>query len=117
LYWQFHRARGDIKAALRDGDWKIAAELSTPTPRPSGEIADGETEALKQASLKNFRLFHLLADPAEQTDVQQEHPREFRKLRQMLIDKHASVRAEQPLWPAWKWPRYESQRIQWPKYK
>jgi len=117
LYWQFHRARGDVKVALRDGDWKIAAELSSPTPKPSGEIAEGETEALKKAELKNFRLFHLKADPAEETDVQREHPAEFQRLRELLIDKHADVRAEQPLWPAWEWPRYEAERIQWPEYR
>ena len=48
LYWQFHRARGDVRVALRDGDWKIVAQLTSPIHRPSGGIEAGETEALKQ---------------------------------------------------------------------
>ncbi|MDA1014380.1 MAG: hypothetical protein O3A00_08005 [Planctomycetota bacterium] len=30
---------------------------------------------------------------------------------------HAKVRAEGPSWPEWEWPRYESQKIEWPAYR
>ena len=29
-------------------------------------------------------------------------------------ERPAEVQAESPVWPAWEWPRYESQRIEWP---
>lgn len=117
LYWQFHRARGDARVALRDGDWKMVAQLTSPIHQPSGGIEAGETQALKQAELKDFRLFHLRQDIAETTDVQQQFPEVFQRLRTSLIATHDSVKQEQPLWPAWEWPRYESQQIQWPSYR
>ena len=117
LFWHFHRARGDIRVALRQGEWKIAAELTTPTPKPSGGIEEGETEAIKQADLKDFRLYNLSRDIAEQRDVQKKHPETFHELRALLVKTHKSVQQEQPIWPAWEWPRYESQHIRWPDYR
>jgi hypothetical protein len=30
---------------------------------------------------------------------------------------YRAVREESPTWPAWEWPRYEADRIQWPDYR
>ncbi|MCA9047068.1 MAG: hypothetical protein KDA69_22250, partial [Planctomycetaceae bacterium] len=105
-----------IRVAMRDGGWKLVAELPSPRPKASGEIAEGETEAMKQAELEDFHLYNLRNDIAEQRDLQATHPAKFRELRDAMIAFHHDVRNEQPLWPAWEWPRYESQHIVWPAY-
>jgi len=116
LYWQFHRARSRVKVAIRDGDWKLCAALTSPTPKPSGGIAEGELAALKSAELTGFELYDLKQDVGERRNVAQARPEVLATLRDKLIRLHHEVRAEGPLWPAWEWPRYESQRIEWPEY-
>lgn len=116
LYWQFNRSRGEPKVVIRDGDWKLIARLTTPTPKPSGGITDDEIKTLKSAELTGFELFNLKRDIAEATDVQAEFPDVFERMQSSMQTLYLEVRAEAPVWPVWEWPRYESQRIVWPEY-
>ena len=116
LYWQFNRARSDVKVAVRSGKWKLVASLDVDDPKPSGGIPEGEMQTIKSAGLTNFRLFDLNSDVAEQTDVADQHPAQFAELRDQMTVMYREVVAEAPVWPTWEWPRYESQRIQWPEY-
>ena len=116
LYWQFNRSRSDAKVAVRSGRWKLVASLDVPDPKPSGGIPEGEMQAIKMASLTDFRLFDLSSDIAEESDVAERFPDQFNKLRNQMTEMYREVVAEAPVWPVWEWPRYESKRIQWPDY-
>ena len=55
-------------------------------------------------------------DVAESTGQSTLDPDQFKELKDRLQQHYAEVRDAAPFWPAWEWPRYESQRIEWPEY-
>ena len=63
-----------------------------------------------------FQLFNLRRDEAESRDLSGEHPDRLEEMRREMTVIFKEVQAEAPQWPAWKWPKYESSRIQWPDY-
>jgi arylsulfatase A len=76
LYWRLHMAPGDMKMALRDGDWKI----------------------LGTADLTKFELYNLREDPHETTDLREKEPAKFAALREQLVAHNTEVDAEGPDW-------------------
>lgn len=116
LYWQFNRARSDAKVAIRDGRWKLTAQLNVADPQPGGGIPADEMQNIKTAELTGWQLFDLQADIGESTDVAAENPAVYQSMKRQLQSMYEEVRSEAPHWPAWEWPRYESQRIEWPEY-
>ena len=116
LFWQFYRAKSDVKVALRDGDYKVVAELDGPE-FGGAEISDEESAAYRTAEVSEVRLYNLRADIGETNDLSQTEPERFEKMRGQLLKLYAEVRDESPVWPAWEWPKYEGKRIEWPKYE
>jgi arylsulfatase A len=116
LYWHFPAAIGEPRVALRMGDWKILATLDKPVPR-GGDITAEDQQAIKTAELARFELYNLRQDVGEKNDLSSKEPEKFRELKAALEKKYLEVRAECPTWPAWEWPRYEANRIEWPPYR
>jgi arylsulfatase A len=77
LFWRLHMAPNK-KIAMRDGDWKILANLE----------------------LTEFELYNLKADPKEEDDLQAKEADRFNALKTKLIAHNAAVEAEGPDW--WK---------------
>lgn len=117
LYWHFLRSKGDVKVAIREGDWKLVARIDKPQFQPGGGITEEDIEFNRDAELTGFELFNLREDIGETTDLQKEEAARFEGMKEMLLDKYAEVKAESPVWSEWEWPRYESQRIEWPEYE
>lgn len=113
LYWQFNFSRGKPKVAMRDGDWKILASLNVPDPTPTGDILVEHGMRLKQAELAEFELYHLSRDLDESNELSATHPERFERMAVQLTKLYREIRDESPVWPAWKWPRYEAGRIIW----
>ena len=78
LYWRNHLAPEPYKVGLRDGNWKIVGSND----------------------LKTFELYNLKNDPKETTDLAEEYPERFSKMRKELIDHDRAVLADGPDW--WK---------------
>jgi arylsulfatase len=116
LYWQFNRSSGDIKVAIRDGDWKLSARLTVDAPQPGGGIPEGEFAAIKSGELTGFELYNLTQDVAESNDVKAKQPQRFAAMKHQMIQQFLDVQQEAPEWPLWEWPRYESEQIEWPDY-
>ena len=116
LYWHFYRAQGPEKAALRDGDYKIVAELSGPDFR-GADLSTSESSAYRTAEITKLRLFNLKEDIGETTDLSVEQPQRFEEMKQKITNLYQEVRDESPSWPEWTFPRYEGLRIEWPNYK
>ena len=74
LYWRNHLARGQIRVALRDGDWKI----------------------LGNEGLTDFQLFKIEEDWKEQNELSGKHPDKLKALKKKLIDVHRQVEKEGP---------------------
>ena len=117
LYWHFLRARGKPKVAMRVGDWKILAHLDQPELRVTADIVPDEMRMLKTASLARFELYNLRDDIGETRDLAERETQQLARLADRLRSMYADVQAESPVWPAWKWPRYEAKRIEWPPYR
>ncbi len=117
LYWHFLRSRSSIKVAIREGDWKLAATIDLPDLRPSGSITAEDIEANRSAELKNFTLLNLVTEENEESDLSEAHPEVRQRMEKALRYKYREVRDESPVWPEWEFPRYESQRIEWPQYR
>jgi arylsulfatase A len=82
LYWQYDRALGWAKLAMRDGDWKILAD----------------------AKLTKFELYNIKQDMREKHDLAAQEPERVKTLAARLKQIHAEVAAEGPRWPAVKKP-------------
>lgn len=82
LYWQYDRALGWAKVAMRDGDWKILAD----------------------ADLKRFELYHIRQDIGEKNDLAGKEPERLAAMGAALKRIHSQVKAEGPTWPARKKP-------------
>ncbi|HVX64049.1 MAG TPA: sulfatase/phosphatase domain-containing protein, partial [Pirellulales bacterium] len=115
LYWQFNWAGSAPKVAIRSGDWKLLATLDRQT-KAAGDITEEDNHALKTAELAEFELYNLKDDIGETTDLAQREPEKFAELSAVMKQMYHEVRDETPIWPVWKWPRYEGKRIQWPDY-
>lgn len=117
LYWQFNYARSKPKAALRIGDWKIVGGLKGGGLKPTGHIQPSDMRSIKESELADFELYNLKSDIGETTDLSKQEPDRLRQMVASLRSFHAEVRADCPDWPEWEWPRYESQKIEWPAYR
>ena len=117
LYWQFNFARSKPKVAMRIGDWKIVADLTTKPLKPMADIRPEHRKALKEAELTGFELYNLRDDAGETTDLAAREPQRLQEMAAQLRELHSEVRNESPVWPEWKSPHYESKRIKWPEYR
>jgi len=111
LYWQFNRAHGKPKVAMRVGDWKLLAGLSGTELPPGGDIRSGDMVAIKTAELAGFELYNLADDVAETHDMAESETERLGEMSGVLQDLYREVRDESPVWPDWEWPRIEGQRI------
>lgn len=117
LYWQFHFAGTAPDVAIRSGDWKLLATLDLPEFPRGADITTEMMTSLKSAQPVAWELYNLATDGLERTDLSAEYPDVLRDLQQQLRAMHAEVSEESPVWPEWIWPRYESERIEWPAYR
>ena len=69
LYWEYPRALGGMKFALRDGDWKLLAD----------------------EKLEKFELYNLRDDLGEKTDRSSRETQRLATLREKLIQLHAGI--------------------------
>ena len=116
LYWHFNRATSTAKVALRSGDWKILAALDQSPAQRSNDITEEGEREFKSASLIHFELYNLKEDIGETKDLAATQPAKLEELRAVLQPLYEQVRAESPIWPAWKFTGAEGKKIQWPDY-
>lgn len=116
LYWHFNRANSEIKVAIRQGDWKLAARLTGPQIDRGADITKEQMEAYKAAELTGFELYNLNADTDESEELSSQEPERFAQMKAAMEALYQEVRDESPVWPEWTFLRYEGQRIEWPDY-
>ena len=97
LYWQFNRANGHAKVAIRDGRWKLLALITEPGPTNGGDLTQQEMWAIKNARLKDFELDYLQADVSESADLSQVEPVALKRLIKQMQANRESVQKEGPV--------------------
>lgn len=143
LYWHFIRSSSEVKVAMREGDWKLEARIKLPADlaqkvagksksepvtddkgwvtmaklRATADVTLDDMKMYKTAELTGFELYNLKEDLEETKDLKAVETARFEGMKESLVKLYREVRDESPVWPEWKWPRAESQRIEWPKYK
>lgn len=116
LYWHFNHATSDVKVAMRVGDWKVLATLDQNPPKPSNDITDEYERMFKEAEMATFSLYNLRDDIGEKNDLAAKEPAKLAELKMLLQAKYHEVRADSPVWPAWKFTGAEGKKIEWPDY-
>ncbi|WP_417849246.1 sulfatase [Thalassoglobus sp.] len=117
LYWQFNYAKSDPRVVIRDGDWKLLSKLDLNDQGNLTDITDQQMQQFKTAKLQGFELYNLKQDRNETTDLSKTNPQQLNKMVAAMTEIYTQVQQEGPTWPAWTWPRYEGQRIEWPSYR
>jgi len=77
LYWQYDKAIGKPKAALREGAWKLLAH----------------------AGLRSFELYNLEDDVKESADLAAKEPDRAKAMAERLTRLHREIQTEAPKWP------------------
>ena len=101
---------------MRVGDWKILATLDSNPAKRSNDLTDEEEKWVKEAKLQTFMLYNLRTDIAEENDLSASAPEKLTEMKELLQAKYADVKAEAPMWPAWKFTGAEGKKIVWPDY-
>jgi len=117
MYWHFYGASGAQKVAIREGDWKLSAEMTAGPAKHRASITVEDQQTIKTAGLGRMQLYNLKDDIAETTNLSSSNPARFKNMAAKLRRKYKEVQAESPTWQAWEFERYESQRIEWPAYR
>lgn len=95
LFWHLQKARPIV--ALRDGPWSLVAEpdfeLST-----SNMFEEAWIPAIKSGTYKNWQLFNLETDRAQEHNIAPDHPEVLARLKARLIEINTSIMADGPDW-------------------
>ena len=105
LYWQYYRAIGKGKVALRDGDWKLLAHWDGPDLGPGGSVHAGDCELIRSAKLTGFELYNLREDPRESTDLAAREPAMVEALAAKLRTRYDAIATAAPQWDVQESPR------------
>jgi arylsulfatase A len=97
LFWHLQRSRPIV--AMRDGDYSLVAERDNQLS--SDNLFDESwIPAIRAGGYKNFRLFDLSEDPQQTTDIANDHPELFQRLKQQLLEINRSVMSDGTDWSA-----------------
>lgn len=116
LFWQYNRARSDVKVVIRDGDLKMLARLTTDPPKTPNMTSE-RMAILKTAALEHFEMYDLSKDAFETNNLAAYGGERFERMKAKMIELYEDVQSDAPIWPNWDYLRYEAERIEWPEYK
>lgn len=95
LFWHLQKSRPIV--AMRDGKYSLVAEpdyeLST-----NNMFQEAWIPKIKSGGYKNYQLYNLEVDPAQQTDLAAEQPELLKRLKRKLLEINASVMSEGHDW-------------------
>jgi len=100
LIWSFYNAENDRIIAMRDGDWKIMAQLKNDDvylPKIFN-VYDGNETYIKESELADFVLYNLSDDIGESTDLSLKYPEVFEKMKATLGVEYGALLDESFIW-------------------
>jgi arylsulfatase A len=97
LHWEFHHPWGGPQAVMRQGAWVITAQLNSEYPYTGGFKRDFQL-SFKDAELGDFRLYNLLADIGQTTNLADHYPERTNLNAVKLQELYRNVHDEGPIW-------------------
>ncbi|WP_289039968.1 sulfatase-like hydrolase/transferase [uncultured Zobellia sp.] len=100
LVWSFYNALNEHVVAMRNGDWKIMAQLKTEEgylPKILN-VHRGNEALVKNAELSDFVLYNLKEDVAESQEVSKKHPELFREMKVDLVREYKELLDDSHIW-------------------
>ncbi|MEX0936279.1 MAG: sulfatase-like hydrolase/transferase [Pirellulales bacterium] len=98
LYWQYGRALGGPKIAMRTGDWKLLAHVP-PADGPGGNAQVQSKAHYAGGEPQRYELYNLANDPRESLDLAEREPQRVRRLARRMRELADELRADGPAWP------------------
>ncbi len=77
LVWAYFNAINESRVAMRDGDWKVLAKLTSSSGESIPMLQNITTESLpvvKNATLTEFEIYNIAQDIGEATNLANTHP-------------------------------------------
>jgi arylsulfatase A len=105
LFWDYYRAFGSSKVAIRDGDWKMVAHWDGPKLSPGASFRGNDIKIIKEAKLVNFELYNLRGDRGEKRDLAKDEPARLKAMSKTLVALYEEVQREGPAWDTKRKPR------------
>lgn len=100
LIWGFYNALNEHRVAMRHGDYKILARLTS-----KGEalpmitnVYDGNEAQVKKAELTDFELYNLKDDMAETTNLVETLPEDFSRMKTLLEEEYSKLLKGSHIW-------------------
>ena len=103
LMWFFYRAYPEI--AMRAGDYVLIGNALDSVPR-THRISDLDMDFIKNIELKEFELYNITDDPAQQNNLAESHPDILNKMKPQMISLLEEIKQEGPYWEGLN--KYES---------
>ncbi|MFK5920827.1 MAG: sulfatase-like hydrolase/transferase [Verrucomicrobiota bacterium] len=95
LFWHLQKARPIV--ALRDGDYSLVAEPDFEVSK-NNMFQEAWIPSIKNGTYKNYQLFNLKDDPAQNNNLAAKQPKQLESLKKKLLDINASIMADGHDW-------------------
>ncbi|HEC42969.1 MAG TPA: arylsulfatase [Bacteroides sp.] len=95
LNWHFYGPFDGPNSVLRSGDWIITASWNGGM-YSRGRFTRSWISEIKSAELTDFKLYNIREEISQETDLKNEYPEVYKRLKQELILIHHDVREDSP---------------------
>lgn len=96
LYWFFYRLNPSL--TLREGRWALVADTNDAQRPKTHPLVAEDIPLIKNSKPVKFMLYDLQKERSQQTDVSEQHPEVFNRLKHQLEQMHKDVLSESPSW-------------------
>lgn len=103
LLWVYYRALNKHRVAMRDGDWKILADLDIPVFEKSSfltkNIHTKNADTVKAAGLIDFQIYNVRDDAPEDLELSTRAPEKADELKRKLLRQYRELVDDSYVWP------------------
>jgi arylsulfatase A len=99
LFWIYFNALNEQRVAMREGPWKLLAELDGGALPKFENITENTAPAVRQAQLTGFSLYQLTEDISEARDLTAQEPDRLRDLTAKMESLYREMTATMHVWP------------------
>jgi len=99
LLWAYFQSLNPDRVAMRDGAWKLLAQLDGGQCPRFANVTDRTAPRVRRATLSDFSLYRLVDDPGEMRDLSAQEPDKLMELSARLEPLYRDLTAAMHVWP------------------